>query len=87
MSRWTTHLITPNEAQARAEYNSWVARGYHSHFSRGGNLVEIKKAGPAQSIFYVRTRQDEASLPQMLRDSNMTGAEIAISILSGDTDE
>jgi len=56
MPRWQTHLITPNESQALAEYQSWVARGYHSHFKAGGDLVEIKRGGPRDLLFFVRTR-------------------------------
>ena len=58
-SRWQVHLITPNHKQAKACYDSLIAKGYHSHFKKGGNLVEIKKAGPSQCLFFVRTKYKE----------------------------
>lgn len=54
--RWNTQLITPNRLEAQAEYDAWVAKGYHSHFKAGGHLVEIKRGGPNKALFFVRTR-------------------------------
>lgn len=53
---WVTHLITPNHIQAKTCYDSFTSKGFHSHFKRGGALVEIKKAGPSKALFFVRTR-------------------------------
>jgi len=56
---WVTHLITPNHKEAKECNDLFISKGYHSHFKKGGSLVEIKKAGPSQSLFFVRTRYKE----------------------------
>jgi hypothetical protein len=58
-TQWFVKLITPNAQQAQDLYQFLVAQGYHSHFKKGGNLVEIVKKGPNNSLFFVRTRWKE----------------------------
>jgi len=53
---WNVRLITPNAQQAQECYQLYVSKGYHSHFKKGGNLVEIVKKGPNKSLFFVRTK-------------------------------
>ena len=55
---WEVRLITPNRMQAQECYESWIERGYSSHFSKSGNglLVDIKRSGPSKSLYCVRTR-------------------------------
>lgn len=58
-SNWFVKLITPNAQQAQDLYDFLVNKGYHSHFKKGGNLVEIVKKGPNKCLFVVRTRYKE----------------------------
>lgn len=58
-SEWNIRLITPNATQAQGCYQFYATKGYHSHFKKGGDLVEIAKRGPNKSLFVVRTRYKE----------------------------
>lgn len=53
---WQIHLITPNKHQADDEVKAWIARGYGTRFSQFKKQVMIKKGGPKQQLYIVRTR-------------------------------
>lgn len=55
-AKWTVRLITPNHIQAKNEVDHWIAQGYSTHYSQSKKQVMIKKAGPGQTLFMVRTR-------------------------------
>ena len=56
INKWTLRLITPNYIQAKREAELWMRRGYSTHYSQSNKQVEIKKGGPKQVLFMVRTR-------------------------------
>ncbi len=55
-NKWTLRLITPNYIEAKNEAELWMSRGYSTHYSKSEKQVEIKKAGPNQALYLVRTR-------------------------------
>lgn len=53
---WQIRLITPNHVQAKQEVDRWLSEGYSTHYSQSNKQVMIKKGGPGQQLFIVRTR-------------------------------
>tara|TARA_R110000824_G_scaffold120115_5_gene275112 strand:- start:305 stop:532 length:228 start_codon:yes stop_codon:yes gene_type:complete len=53
---WVIQLITPNHPEAQTECKKWMHLGYSTHYSQSNKQVEIKKRGPGQSLYFVRTR-------------------------------
>ena len=53
---WTVRLITPNVDQANHEVDFWVSKGYNTYYKNNKMQVQIKKGGPKQKLFFVRTR-------------------------------
>lgn len=53
---WQIQLITPNHLQAKQEVDQWLNKGYSTHYSQSNQQVMIKKGGPGQKLFIVRTR-------------------------------
>lgn len=53
---WVIRLITPNYVQAKQEVEHWINQGYGTHYSQTKKQVMIKKGGPNQALYIVRTR-------------------------------
>ena len=53
---WVTRLITPNYVQAKQEVDHWIEHGYGTHYSQTNKQVMIKKGGPRQVLYIVKTR-------------------------------
>lgn len=53
---WMIQLITPNQHQAHQEVQQWLKLGYGTQFSTFKKQVMIKKGGPQQQLYIVRTR-------------------------------
>jgi hypothetical protein len=53
---WQIQLITPNQYQADQEVSKWLKLGYGTQFSKFKKQVMIKRGGPKQTLFFVRTR-------------------------------
>lgn len=53
---WVIRLITPNYVQAKQEVEHWIKQGYGTHYSQTNKQVMIKKGGPNQALYIVRTR-------------------------------
>ena len=53
---WQVQLITPNQHQAQQEVQNWLKIGYGTQFSKFNKQVMIKKGGPKQQLYIVRTR-------------------------------
>ena len=53
---WMIQLITPNQHQAQHEVQQWLKLGYGTQFSKFKKQVMIKKGGPQQQLYIVRTR-------------------------------
>ena len=56
---WIIRLITPNLDQANQEVQFWIEKGYNTYYKNNLKQVQIKKGGPRQKLFFVRTRIKE----------------------------
>ena len=53
----STHKATQDQQEAKNEVDLWLRKGYSTHYSQHNKQVEIKKGGPKQILFIVRTRE------------------------------